>query len=253
MCSLTPWLRPVPAAAATAAAQARSSSAKPTCTSAACLLPPQTSIWSNCVTSEYANTVIMLLWMCEICWCWKRGTKSQLQLYFPCMCAICKTTQLYGNADTRLSQMSSSNNPDVYVLTRVSPLAPKLMHPFIISPTKFKSVPTVWSLSFRVAALQFGPRLQPLRSADQGLVKEQLLPCETEADWAFLWLCSFPLEWLPFANYIYWAFWKLFKHISSDFNDNRGRNYLGRNGMSVCVSTSLSANVGLNIRLSRSI
>lgn len=130
----------------------------------------------------------MLLWMCEICWCWKGGTKSQLQLYFPCMCAICKATQLYGNPGTRLSQMSSSNNPDVYTLTRVSPVAPKLMHPFIISPTKFKSVTTVWSLSFMVAALQFSPRLQPLGSADRGLEKEQLLPCKTEADCALsLW------------------------------------------------------------------
>lgn len=48
----TPWLHPARATTAAAAMQAGTSSAKPTCTSEACPLPPRTMTWSSSVSRE---------------------------------------------------------------------------------------------------------------------------------------------------------------------------------------------------------
>lgn len=155
VCSPTPWLRPVPAAAATAAAQARSSSAKPTCTSAACLLPPQTSTWSNCVISECTSPVI-ILFVCVcvggICRCWKRGSKNELQLYFPCLRAITKEHSFTG-----IETLIWVRCPAAIVLMFIFSLGFSIctqenasLHDF---PIKFRRLPTLWSFFFMVSEL----------------------------------------------------------------------------------------------------
>lgn len=65
---------------------------------------------------KHCNHIIMYAW--DLLVLKKRDQQRALAAFSMYVCS-CKTTQLCGNRDTRSSQMSSSSNPDVCILTRL--------------------------------------------------------------------------------------------------------------------------------------